>query len=66
MKLPRATAGNHGQEYCHVPRPGEVYVRRDKSWLMVGRLMTELDKELGIVTPVDEDDDRESTRRRLP
>ncbi len=50
----------------HVPRPGEVYVRRDKSWLMVGRLMTELDKELGIVTPVDEDDDRESTRRRLP
>jgi len=33
---------------------------------MVGRLMTELDKELGIVTPVDEDDDRESTRRRLP
>lgn len=37
------------------PRPGEVYVRRNKDWHMVGRLVTELDKELGIVTPVDED-----------
>jgi hypothetical protein len=47
--------------HMHATRPGEVYVRRDKSWHMVGKLMTELDKELGIVTPVDEDDVESAT-----
>ncbi|MFP2924002.1 hypothetical protein ACLESO_02050 [Pyxidicoccus sp. 3LG] len=40
--------------YLQASRPGEVYVRRENRWRMVGRLMTDQDKELGIVTAVDE------------
>jgi hypothetical protein len=42
--------------YKHQSRPGEVYVRQDKRWRKIGLLITEQDKERGIVTPVDEDD----------
>lgn len=39
----------------NTPRPGEVYVRRERHWRLVGLLESERDKELGIVTPVEGD-----------
>ncbi len=36
----------------NTPRPGEVYLRRERRWQLVGLLESERDKELGIVTPV--------------
>jgi hypothetical protein len=35
-------------------RPGEVYLRRGKTWVLIGRVMPE-DKPYGYITPVDED-----------
>lgn len=39
----------------NTPRPGEVYVRRERRWRLVGLLESERDKELGIVTLVEGD-----------
>jgi hypothetical protein len=40
--------------YQHTSQPGEVYVRRQGRWVLVGRLESDLDKDLGIVTSVEE------------
>ncbi|RKH19675.1 hypothetical protein D7Y13_20855 [Corallococcus praedator] len=39
--------------YKHVAHPGEVYVRRNATWILIGLLQSSLDKDLGIVTPVE-------------
>lgn len=39
--------------YLNADRPGEMYVRRGRNWVLIGYIKPE-DKKSGRVTPVDE------------